>query len=936
MANQHFEENNLKGINNNNVLHMPDVLRSFKNSNNIGNDMDKHSRTRTGSNHSHSFMTNGTDIKTYRSQSSNLNSNPNGIGYSLSHHTRNMSVMSQSSMTQNSLNNNIGPPTYTNIIFEDIQDKQKQKIPIKLSLSSFPSTMQNIKMGQINEDNENNYEHKYQKQEEYLHSDTEGDITSTNTNNNNTNNNNTNINDMYSKLAPQSVKFDYKEWLQQIQLQQYIGIFKEDGFDKLDAILEIENEDLIDMNIKKGHRKMLLKKIKCLKDLCKSINVNNNSNNNNSDTKSMRTNGNKVSENKSMVSVNETDSMMEEIFNDNTSHYPSETMKSKYSKPISPRVKKQLNNLHISVNNSDIKNDQSNHDAFEHIQNRNEYLDKNIVTDHDRFNKYIRIVDVPPNQIIPAQQLVQQAPIIPQMGQAMIPQQLLPQHMIQQNILVNNSQFKPYTNNNNSNNDFTEHSESIKPHSGMNNGSISLMINKANNNNNPRSMLSEQLRKHQRNNNLVLKNVPQTSLINKHESSESDSLPDIPTFKKSNDNDNSNINNSESPRSNNSDEMDNDTESSHNNSTYNNNNNNNVFNFKITVDKAKGLHKNGRIIEAAEEYSKALTYDRHNVDVRIRLALCLLESHNYEGSAKQLQSLIDINAHNKKNPMLRFVYGLLEHKRQNYNEAIRHYYKALRYDYIYQDRIYNNLASLYRSCKKYEKAKKYQLKAIERNPDNHIALLNYAKILSDMNNINDAMDAFEKAIQLRPTIPDLYVEYGEFLLDIKKDYIHATQVLKNALRLTSDNDDIRILYKKALNLSKNPDYNSNSANSVKTSNKSSRKSSNFSASSNNGNINLENIPENKRKHQYRNRKHAVIGNNNNNNNNNIFDEDISNQHRRRQSSLSLTLPPPSMQQHINKLNNIPAINIKKKNVLPPPKKGRNRYKKFGNITTSQL
>ena len=47
MANQqHFQENNLKRINNN-VLHMPDVLRSFKNSNNIGNDMDKHSRTRT-------------------------------------------------------------------------------------------------------------------------------------------------------------------------------------------------------------------------------------------------------------------------------------------------------------------------------------------------------------------------------------------------------------------------------------------------------------------------------------------------------------------------------------------------------------------------------------------------------------------------------------------------------------------------------------------------------------------------------------------------------------------------------------------------------------------------------------------------------------------------------------------------------------------------
>ena len=231
-----------------------------------------------------------------------------------------------------------------------------------------------------------------------------------------------------------------------------------------------------------------------------------------------------------------------------------------------------------------------------------------------------------------------------------------------------------------------------------------------------------------------------------------------------------------------------------------------------TLDTAKELHRIGNIVAAAEKYAQFLHYHRNDVDARIRYALCLLETHKYELSKQQLDSLIECDPQNANNSMLQFVYGLLEHNRRNYNDALQHYFAALQLGYIFPDRIYNNLASLYKQCMNYDEAIKWQINAIQVDNTNYMTYLNYAKILSDpnVNRYDEAIQAFQTAISLQPDLPDLHVEYAVFLMDIKKDYLLAATELNAAHKLSPDNSEIKGLLDQATEFCSNVDNDSGS------------------------------------------------------------------------------------------------------------------------------
>jgi len=52
-----------------------------------------------------------------------------------------------------------------------------------------------------------------------------------------------------------------KQWLQQIEMSQYFQILIENGFDRMSSIQEIDIEDLAALNVKLGHRKLIMKSI---------------------------------------------------------------------------------------------------------------------------------------------------------------------------------------------------------------------------------------------------------------------------------------------------------------------------------------------------------------------------------------------------------------------------------------------------------------------------------------------------------------------------------------------------------------------------------------------------------------------------------------------------------------------------------------------------
>ena len=69
---------------------------------------------------------------------------------------------------------------------------------------------------------------------------------------------------------------EVEQFLTSMKFEEYISNFKSEGFDRMDAIYDINMDDLRDMNVKKGHAKILLAQINLIK--AKNGNTDNNNN----------------------------------------------------------------------------------------------------------------------------------------------------------------------------------------------------------------------------------------------------------------------------------------------------------------------------------------------------------------------------------------------------------------------------------------------------------------------------------------------------------------------------------------------------------------------------------------------------------------------------------------------------------------------------------
>lgn len=55
-------------------------------------------------------------------------------------------------------------------------------------------------------------------------------------------------------------------WLKSLKMEEYIENFEKDGFDTLRGVATINEDDLIDMGVKKGHRRVVLSHIDDLRN----------------------------------------------------------------------------------------------------------------------------------------------------------------------------------------------------------------------------------------------------------------------------------------------------------------------------------------------------------------------------------------------------------------------------------------------------------------------------------------------------------------------------------------------------------------------------------------------------------------------------------------------------------------------------------------------
>ena len=140
----------------------------------------------------------------------------------------------------------------------------------------------------------------------------------------------------------------------------------------------------------------------------------------------------------------------------------------------------------------------------------------------------------------------------------------------------------------------------------------------------------------------------------------------------------------------------------------------------------------------------------------------------------------------KHNPSALHLLGLLHAGAKEFKIAERHLLKSL--ELSPSANVWNDLAIMYRSQVRLQKAEMALRKAISLSPDNSAYyLVQLANVQTQAGNLKDAIASYRQALTLRPDWPEVYNNIGELLL-IMNDLDGAEEALRQAIRLNGNLD----------------------------------------------------------------------------------------------------------------------------------------------------
>lgn len=138
------------------------------------------------------------------------------------------------------------------------------------------------------------------------------------------------------------------------------------------------------------------------------------------------------------------------------------------------------------------------------------------------------------------------------------------------------------------------------------------------------------------------------------------------------------------------------------------------------------------------------------------------EEKDYE---KALALLIEADAKDKQNVDILSKMAYIFHKSGDNTQAIKYYKEALEID-TNNEYIYNSMASIYRENGEFTSAKIHLKKSLEIDDTNPITYYNYGNLLVETEVFEEAIEMYEKAIELNPD----FKEAKEELELVKKNY----------------------------------------------------------------------------------------------------------------------------------------------------------------------
>lgn len=149
--------------------------------------------------------------------------------------------------------------------------------------------------------------------------------------------------------------------------------------------------------------------------------------------------------------------------------------------------------------------------------------------------------------------------------------------------------------------------------------------------------------------------------------------------------------------------------------------------------------------------------------------------------------LLELFKSNNENPELLHLLGVVENQLNNLEQAETFFLTSIKFSLKPQAMCYSNLAETFRKKGNAEKAIEALKKAIEINPNFHVAKYNLANIFKSLGNFNQAIELYDQAIKLDSSnyqyhynLANCFFEIGNYDLSIQA--YNATLILKPNLK----------------------------------------------------------------------------------------------------------------------------------------------------------
>jgi len=136
------------------------------------------------------------------------------------------------------------------------------------------------------------------------------------------------------------------------------------------------------------------------------------------------------------------------------------------------------------------------------------------------------------------------------------------------------------------------------------------------------------------------------------------------------------------------------------------------------------------------------------------------EAFEQEDYQKALALLTEANAKDANNPDILFKIAYILQKSGDNDEAIKYYKEVLELDKD-NEFVHNSMATIYRKNGEFTSAKMHLHDSINIDNENPITYYNYGNLLVDMERTEEAIEMYNKAIELNPDFLEAKDELGK-------------------------------------------------------------------------------------------------------------------------------------------------------------------------------